>query len=1110
MVKAKDLKKEYEKLEECYKTDLGFFVVFDFGEWGGVTITPSATLDTSVHCIEIKNKVAYGHTIYNHMMYNHNYIKFNKELNDIDIISDLCNESTYSISQDDYNYEYFDNVVYGINVAKVSNDYGGKEYSHILEIEGTNTKVLGTNKNVIIENADKIWNRMSKEKKNEYIIFQVVKTQLDVNPCIGVDVKKDKNEIVKDYIVNNSIDDFQEEKEHLKITLKEIDKDIKKQQYTINNLKSEVDPRNIFDYEDLDRWKYAKYNYDKAKESVYELNNIRKNPYFARIDLEIKDSSEADEYYIGETSLVQDYSYKIELKIIDWRTDIANIYYSSDITGSSFIVKGVNYDLVLRRKLEIINSELISCETTYDAYNAELDGEVVDTFLIKVLKDKRRDRKVTNIIKTIQSEQNSIIRQSKEANFILQGCAGSGKTMILLHRLSYILFNKMYIPEDIIVVTPNKFFDSQINDLSKELGLNDIERLTVDEYYQHLLNCLTGRKVSKTILSENLLNHEMLEKVYSKEYKLNLINKYNLLVDEFYQIINNADVRNVINKAGIVVPVPDTSSRSIAKFVSIYKDCVREIDNYYNNLVRQKKYEEEIAEINKKAIGLIMPLLVPTEDKIIDINNECIVAQNKINEIMALNSEDQKMIEEFKKESFIPALDKDKILSLDYLESANDNVAKYIKEKCGSLYSKVEHLKKQKDRIPSYNFIRKNQIQNDLDKATKAYLESVKKAIDTYEKENVTTDFTVEISELEKTIRARNEDISKLKSIIENNRKLILDYNNTVSCIENAKSVDEIIDVYKQNKFEKDITEELQSLKKEQENPEKNLFSLIMQQRVILKTHKEFDKLETVDYEGNKKLRNKLRKYEFDGIYSSLVKELKEYKEKVDMNDTKYRFQLYLRLLVASWYYPTVKSSKRLVCFDEAQDLSPREYDLFVSLNRNECIYNLYGDINQAINDYESALDWSELEFANEYNNFVLNQNYRNSSQITDYCNKNFGSNILPIGIKGDSDVIEEKLLDKSIKILKNIKLADETKRCVIIFTDNNIELSNRLKNISTNNDFAWNKLDDNKISVLPVSMVKGLEFDAVLVIDDGMQMNEQYISYTRALDNLIVCKQEL
>ena len=45
------------------------------------------------------------------------------------------------------------------------------------------------------------------------------------------------------------------------------------------------------------------------------------------------------------------------------------------------------------------------------------------------------------IIATIQQEQNDVIRRKPQHNLIIQGAAGSGKTTVAMHRISYILYN---------------------------------------------------------------------------------------------------------------------------------------------------------------------------------------------------------------------------------------------------------------------------------------------------------------------------------------------------------------------------------------------------------------------------------------------------------------------------------------------------------------------------------------------------------------------------------------------------------------------------------------------------------------------------------------------
>lgn len=55
--------------------------------------------------------------------------------------------------------------------------------------------------------------------------------------------------------------------------------------------------------------------------------------------------------------------------------------------------------------------------------------------------------------------------------------------------------------------------------------------------------------------------------------------------------------------------------------------------------------------------------------------------------------------------------------------------------------------------------------------------------------------------------------------------------------------------------------------------------------------------------------------------------------------------------------------------------------------------------------------------------------------------------------------------------------------------------------------EVSWYKVDDKKLSVLTVENAKGLEFEAVVVLCDGMEINEQYIAYTRALDHLCIVR---
>ena len=71
---------------------------------------------------------------------------------------------------------------------------------------------------------------------------------------------------------------------------------------------------------------------------------------------------------------------------------------------------------------------------------------------------------------------------------MLQGCAGSGKTMIMLHRLSFLMYNNESLqPSDVLVLTPSDSFNAFIDELSQVLELEKIKTTTIDEYFLQLL-----------------------------------------------------------------------------------------------------------------------------------------------------------------------------------------------------------------------------------------------------------------------------------------------------------------------------------------------------------------------------------------------------------------------------------------------------------------------------------------------------------------------------------------------------------------------------------------------------------------------------------------------
>ena len=123
-----------------------------------------------------------------------------------------------------------------------------------------------------------------------------------------------------------------------------------------------------------------------------------------------------------------------------------------------------------------------------------------------------------------------------------------------------------------------------------------------------------------------------------------------------------------------------------------------------------------------------------------------------------------------------------------------------------------------------------------------------------------------------------------------------------------------------------------------------------------------------------------------------------------------------------------------------------------------------------------------------DFNYYNLNENYRNTEQITDFCNKVFNYNNISMGITGkDVEYIDKKQINNII-----IRKMNDQKRIAVIVR--NIE---DLENIIP--------IDSEYTFYNTISQVKGIEFDSVIVFDNDMTENEKYIAYTRALNELYI-----
>lgn len=217
-------------------------------------------------------------------------------------------------------------------------------------------------------------------------------------------------------------------------------------------------------------------------------------PYFARIDFSSEETKIQERFYIGKTSLIRT-DWDIPM-VLDWRSPLASIYYDGRLGDVTYEAEGFHHSgsLDFKRQYTINNGKL---EALMD-----IDITTTDNFLQASL-GEHKDNRLKEIVSTIQSEQNAIIRAPLNKPLIVQGVAGSGKTTIALHRIAYLIYTyeATFFPENFMILAPNRLFLNYISDVLPELGVDKVIQTT---YIDFMLDRI-GHKHAMTSTDDKLI-----------------------------------------------------------------------------------------------------------------------------------------------------------------------------------------------------------------------------------------------------------------------------------------------------------------------------------------------------------------------------------------------------------------------------------------------------------------------------------------------------------------------------------------------------------------------------------------------------------------------------
>ncbi|MGO9029250.1 MAG: HelD family protein [Acidimicrobiales bacterium] len=222
---------------------------------------------------------------------------------------------------------------------------------------------------------------------------------------------------------------------------------------------------------------------------------------FGRIDRSLPDHgsngsgpagghADAEVFHIGRLAI---HDADLEPLVVDWRAPVAEPFYRA--TGRD------PQGLVLRRHLALDGRRVVGVEDERFSTGRPADGpggpagdtggEGAELILgdmpiggpaaLLAALDRARSGRMTDIVSTIQREQDEIIRSPLAGVLVVQGGPGTGKTAVALHRAAYLLYTHRFPLErqGVLVVGPNPLFLRYIEQVLPSLGETGVTLSTV-------------------------------------------------------------------------------------------------------------------------------------------------------------------------------------------------------------------------------------------------------------------------------------------------------------------------------------------------------------------------------------------------------------------------------------------------------------------------------------------------------------------------------------------------------------------------------------------------------------------------------------------------------
>ncbi|MFC0104745.1 RNA polymerase recycling motor ATPase HelR [Kibdelosporangium aridum] len=180
------------------------------------------------------------------------------------------------------------------------------------------------------------------------------------------------------------------------------------------------------------------------------------------------DTISGNHSYIGRIGIFDEQN-QYEPVLLDWRAPAARPFYTAT---------GANPENMRRRRQFLTRGRQV-VDFTDEVFGRSGEGDRGDAALLAAVNAPRGEG-MRDIVATIQAEQDEIIRLDHPGVLVIEGGPGTGKTVVALHRVAYLLYTQRERMErhGVLVVGPNPAFLNHIGRVLPSLGESDVVFMT--------------------------------------------------------------------------------------------------------------------------------------------------------------------------------------------------------------------------------------------------------------------------------------------------------------------------------------------------------------------------------------------------------------------------------------------------------------------------------------------------------------------------------------------------------------------------------------------------------------------------------------------------------